>query len=694
MYNRLKYKVVIKQPARTIEGEIFFGLGMTAITGPNGSGKSMVLEMIQFAEFGTVALRGATKTYESINVELDWVIKGVQHTVIRSLSSALLKTEGMDAATGTKPVNAAILKLHGYSYAVFKIANLCAQGEIEALGNMLPTARKNLVDEVIGLNALDKLSDSIQKQITSRNTSIATLEPLVVKPEEPVRPEGLGTREFYAGEGKRFAHLALTKAVARAVLAKVVKTPLEAKLAENDARLEEYQKVEAERQRLMQHSLVLYGQKNALPPITSQVVTVLHPADAQLEEYEGIMQERQKLTQNLINLTSERDRLQVPAQTLVVLAEAEATSALHKRWKEKQALILKRVPHDCPKCEHHWEDEDPRIKTEYSNVPDAEPKVVFQDSYIKSQKDLLPNIDKIAQLDNQRIEQGALLAALTDHSHTVTAIKAARVAHAKAEKDRATQAQLDDLNQQMEKVEADFQGLKDYNDAISNILAARINVAEYQRAKVVYDAAMVEHAAAEKDLALIPQDLEDQTRATAEALRLLTVYETQMENYTTAKKKYEEMLAIVEGLKVELADWKAGKAAVVDLRARVKGYIVPALNSVASALLSEMTGGELSWISVSEEFDITVEGQDISTLSGAGKGVANLALRLALGQVLTHKAFPVVMLDEIDASFDNARAAYTAACVRRLSNVFKQVLIVSHKEGLVADNYVQLGEKK
>jgi DNA repair protein SbcC/Rad50 len=44
-----------------------------------------------------------------------------------------------------------------------------------------------------------------------------------------------------------------------------------------------------------------------------------------------------------------------------------------------------------------------------------------------------------------------------------------------------------------------------------------------------------------------------------------------------------------------------------------------------------MTGGQRSVVVVDQEFDVTVDGQRLDTLSGSGKAVANLALRLGLG---------------------------------------------------------------
>jgi DNA repair exonuclease SbcCD ATPase subunit len=62
-------------------------------------------------------------------------------------------------------------------------------------------------------------------------------------------------------------------------------------------------------------------------------------------------------------------------------------------------------------------------------------------------------------------------------------------------------------------------------------------------------------------------------------------------------------------------------------------------------------------IVVDEEFDVTVDGQALDTLSGSGKAVANLALRLGLGQVLINRVFSLFIGDEIDASLDVDRAS-------------------------------------
>jgi DNA repair exonuclease SbcCD ATPase subunit len=104
-----------------------------------------------------------------------------------------------------------------------------------------------------------------------------------------------------------------------------------------------------------------------------------------------------------------------------------------------------------------------------------------------------------------------------------------------------------------------------------------------------------------------------------------------------------------------------------------------------------MTGGERQAINVDEEFNILVDGQTIDTLSGSGKAVANLALRIGLGQVLTNNIFSLFMGDEIDESMDKNRADKTAGVMHTLKGRISQLLLVSHKSPS-ADYFIAVGE--
>ncbi len=79
------------------------------------------------------------------------------------------------------------------------------------------------------------------------------------------------------------------------------------------------------------------------------------------------------------------------------------------------------------------------------------------------------------------------------------------------------------------------------------------------------------------------------------------------------------------------------------------------------------------------------DGQRLDTLSGSGKAVANLALRLGLGQVLTNNVLSLFVGDEIDASMDDDRAGDLHNCIQGLAGKISQIIHISHKPGVEAD---------
>jgi DNA repair exonuclease SbcCD ATPase subunit len=170
------------------------------------------------------------------------------------------------------------------------------------------------------------------------------------------------------------------------------------------------------------------------------------------------------------------------------------------------------------------------------------------------------------------------------------------------------------------------------------------------------------------------------------------VYDAALIAYTKDLARYDELLAAAEAKSAEAEGYAAATAALKGLKLRIKTYLIPSLNRVASHLVREMTTGqvhELDTVIVDEEFNITVDGQSIDTLNGSGKTVANLAVRIALGQILTNKMFSVLMCDEVDAACDDDRAEAIAACLRGLTKTIGQVIVVSHKN-IEADHYLKL----
>ena len=165
----------------------------------------------------------------------------------------------------------------------------------------------------------------------------------------------------------------------------------------------------------------------------------------------------------------------------------------------------------------------------------------------------------------------------------------------------------------------------------------------------------------------------------AEKYQLSLSYETLMARYEASCDIYRTQLAQLEGAKEKREAYKRGSLALKDARKEVKQYLVPSLSKVASTLLTEMTDGERRHIFIDENFDIWVDKQPVRTLSGSGVSVVNLALRVALGQVLTQSVIPIFLADEIDANMAEKRTKATHESLHRLKTKLKQIIVVTHK---------------
>ncbi len=689
MLNRLKYKVTFKTPARTFEQDLSFEAGLTAITGPNGRGKSLILEMVQYALFGTKALRGTADDYEALEVDLEFILADIQYAVTRNGSKVLLSCENGPLATGTKPVNQAIQALFGYSMDVFQVANVANQGKIEELGNMKPTERRRLVDETIGLNTLDKLTEFIQKEINASSGAVKALEQVLVEPTEPEMPEGYVQSDTISEAVTKLQDQQRLRDVLQHVADKVLVKP-EPVTQEHDYRqLGVYQDSEINRNTLVGQVATLQRQLDATKT-GSNVVIEKHQRDAELPILKAQHSERLLLANQISTLATQAEGFTAPSYTEAELEAEEKAQALALRWHEKQALLLKTVEHVCPACEHVWDDVDPLL-AQYANVPEEKPvQMALSKKVMKEQALMIAQQPKKLALETQIEELGQKLLALKDVSAEIREIEAARTAYAEAEEARTNAAKRLELQTHINNLKPVLAELKDHSADIKRIVDKDALYQKYLPHVEVYTTAKAEVDAAKENLKKFASDLDEQLDKTRLAYNLASNYESKVETYAIAKVKYDDNVVILKQYESDLTDWKAGKAAVTELRARVKGFLIPSLNTVATHLINEMTGGELSWLQVNEAFEIFVEGQRLETLSGAGKSVANLALRTALGQVLTNRVFSSCLLDEVDGAMDDNRAAYTAACLRKLTGTIKQLILVTHKPEVEADHYIRL----
>ncbi|MFN3201313.1 MAG: AAA family ATPase [Bradymonadia bacterium] len=630
-----------------------FKQGLTVITGPNESGKSLILEMIRFALFGSAALRGTADDYRKLEVILDFMVQGAPHQVRRKGNRAWLFRDGEPLAEGIRPVNAAIRRTLGYDMTVFDTANACNQGQIEALGSMTPSQRKHMVDQTVGLSLLEGVGQWVSEQARAFDREAEAMARVIEKPVAPEEPSGYAP----SAQLKLKVHTLQSKETARAALvgwlAHTLEAPVEPVCPTEET--VEILRAKSEARRAVVSALQAASvELQGLPPIslTAQEVDAV---EAQWALWHQHIEKRRALA-----------GLEPPELTLESIEVMEQTWAQHDRWLAKSELLA-HGELECPSCGHQWPQAAEALEA-YADVDPVEPPATGRAALRRARA--------VVEQWQQTAELRAHYADVPDDMErpnlTEEALRQARLALSSVARREALNTQVAELQSQ----------LADYPD-VDHLLQARqrydLARSAWSEAQGRYTTWLAERTKKEAELETLVEVPEQLSQA-RESLTRAVVYEGARQRYTHDLERYEAAQADLQARQAEAEHWRSAKRALVDLRGRIKGFLLPSLNTVASRLLSQMTGGVRGDVKVDEQFNIAVDGQPLATLSGSGKAVANLALRLALGQVLTHRVFPVFLADEVDAAMDRDRAGFTVDALRGLTRSVAQVILVSHKE--------------
>ncbi|MGN6819305.1 MAG: hypothetical protein ACTHJR_11615 [Sphingomonas sp.] len=189
---------------------------------------------------------------------------------------------------------------------------------------------------------------------------------------------------------------------------------------------------------------------------------------------------------------------------------------------------------------------------------------------------------------------------------------------------------------------------------------------------------------------LAPAYSEELIEDVREARTRAMIYENELHAYEAALETYEKVSNEIAGKLTMSDEFKKGAQALAEGRAELKTLLAPILSQVASNLIDKMTNSELYDVVVDEDMEITVNGQRLETLSGAGETVANIALRVALGQILVGKTFPVFIGDEMDSDADSERREATAKALTNLRENLEQIILVTHRSVEIADHVIDM----
>ncbi|HEX6643821.1 MAG TPA: SbcC/MukB-like Walker B domain-containing protein, partial [Gemmatimonadales bacterium] len=154
----------------------------------------------------------------------------------------------------------------------------------------------------------------------------------------------------------------------------------------------------------------------------------------------------------------------------------------------------------------------------------------------------------------------------------------------------------------------------------------------------------------------------------------------------------------VEELTRESALHQELDRALADLRTDLNQTLRPELSEIASAFVRDLTNGRYTELELDEDYMATLldEGDPKAVISGGEEDIANLALRLAISQMIAERAgqpLSLLVLDEIFGSLDEERRTAVVELLRSLADRFPQVILITHvdtvREGF--DRIVRVG---
>jgi DNA repair exonuclease SbcCD ATPase subunit len=186
MIDKLSYRISFPSTGKVFSQNLAFGSGLTIIRGANETGKSLIIEMIRYALFGVDALRGDRSDYDLLDVNMVFSVRGEVYRVTRSGNKAFLNGK---LAVGTAAVNRKIKEILGFNLDVFDIACAAMQGELDKLTRgMRPAERRRMVEEVIGLNAIEEEEKQCRSEGNAIKRLAETQEKTLVQPKPPEKP--------------------------------------------------------------------------------------------------------------------------------------------------------------------------------------------------------------------------------------------------------------------------------------------------------------------------------------------------------------------------------------------------------------------------------------------------------------------------------------------------------------------------
>lgn len=687
-------KLILKGHPVVADAVVDFQKGFNLLTAPNGRGKSTILETIAYCLFGTAALRGTLEEFPTLEAQLLFKVQGKSYRVLRSKKETTLFEGNEPLASATTAVNAALARILGYNMKVYNVANHIRQGQVNALTDRLrPEDRRQVLENTVGLTVIDKIISELNKELLGVQADLKANTLLHVQPVAPEMPVGFLET---AGRGTLLESAKATVRTYQDAKARVVKVSKPTPVAGEVLSVEDLNKLRQEvkawvelraqiNQKAKQHKLI--NEEISLLNVTKPSLpsSVKHPRDTLLAS---------TLIDNKISLLQNEAGLLPKPRLTREEVDSERHQAkvykLAKRYVELSQHIA-----TCPKCNHEFvpntsaDAELNAIESELTEILDKQTTTMvlsrvmgvsepsYSEASLVAEELRLANLPRLAEIEAELYRLNKVF--IPDYKMQLEDLaKYERVSvayDANVNRLKVLEKQLLDLGD-LYFDEKHCQFLEQKLREQENLVAAQ---ATYLTNLAYYETQSAKNLALEKICAKL-EGCQDELVNLEALVKLSEKYDYQSAVYAVEVAQYDKRTSRIESLTASALDFQLAISGLKETKKRIKSFLLPSLNKAASALASMMTKGFIRHVEMLDDFSVKAEGKRVELFSGSEQAIINIALRVALGQVLTHKSFSVIIGDELDASMDAERTAALWKSLNLLieNGGIEQLILVSH----------------
>ncbi|MCL4366796.1 SMC family ATPase [Patescibacteria group bacterium] len=680
---------------------------MAAISGQNGAGKSSLLDSITWCLWGTSRVGdsadqlirlGQTEMSVEVSFELDKhlytvkrqrIIKSGGTTTLELWSGTHNLTEGTIKATQQK-----IIDLLHLSFETFVNSAFIRQGHADEFTTKGPTERKRILADILSLGHYDQLEEKAKEKVKEIQTSLQLLGYQLLEIEAELSQKEERTEKKKIAEEKV---VRLEAAIRESeALLKILREERESLslIVEQRQKLEQnYQQNKQELTEIIEQGKRRRVNIAKLEEELAQLATV----DEKIAQLKDLQIRKEKLDQvRQQKLELEKQLAQINSQ---ISSKKERQQQLQQRLAEVEAKLSnsQKTGAKCPTCGQEMG---------HNEKAHAQQTLTFDQTNLNKQLkeiDLTTEEKEVSQLEK---ELAKLSFNATEYLEVLDALKQLEKFQQQKEAKIEKQATLESEKKVVLEMRSLFQNKNNQVEKLQQELVKLPN----QSAKLIEANQQLHNQ--EKQLESLRSEEKDARAVLGQVTELIS-RTAQMEKVQAQKNEDKVKLQQDKEAYEELAQAFGKKG----IQAMIIENAIPEIEEEANSLLDRLTegrmkihletqretktktaGGEKGLV---ETLDIVISDEmgerSYEAYSGGEQFRVNLAIRLALSKLLTHRAGSKLQFLVIDEGFGTQDAQGRSRIVEALDvikNDFAKILVITHLEELKEEFPVRIEVSK